>query len=1238
MKFYIEKCTKNKFFIVILSLIIFIYLSFLILPLIISPVLNKYAPEIERIVKDSANLNLKLDGIGVITTASLDLGIKAKNIELSLSQNSEKLLKAENLKVDLKLLPLIIKKIQLGNITADNINVTLGIKPNGDFDIIDYFPETPKEQEALKSLPLGFKFSNHLPNIKIKNYKISLKNIQNFKEYFIEGKQLAITEFILDKKIKFATKGKVVFDNHNISNYDIKIYNKIMPNLSLDDLIFPKEVQIETAQPQIQQNQPQINLTDILNAVVNRKLHADILADIKTSGTFKSPIQKGKFEINHLTTELNNELLPEGYIKLLFKDHYTNIDTIFYTSNDKNESTKICGNIKSGKKHFIDLSVKSNAKFNNIIKLINSIAQSFNYNDLKTLSATGAIDANFNIKSDFNNLISNGYLKVAPSSLKYGLYNLNINNINADINLENNNLKINNAGFSIFEHPLRLSGTITNEAIANLKLTAEKLSIKGLLLTICQFSLLKENNINSGTLSVIASIKGKLTEIKPDIKLSVNDINIFNLPLKTELSLKEGLIDLLLERDKFNGDIALNSLKISMDGSNITVPTAKICANSKDIDIKDSHLLLNNSRVDVKGIVKDYLTKDLDMNITASGNLSGADVSAFIPKDMRSMFPYRGSMPIKINAVGNDKKQKISFDLSATPSGFINILDIDKIRGKSSKIHSELNIENNNITIENSGLFVQNKSIAAFSGSINNITDPNLNINVSVPSNLSFIIPGMGNNSNITARGNVLISGSPFNPKLKGKVYLNDISIKEMDFALSNTVAQLNGEGIKGNATADTIKFGGIVGTNLFAKFELRNFTDFILENINSEAFSGKVSGNLSYNIPNFAFSLNMTGKNLNSMDAVYGAVGIPKALTGTLGFNTKLTGKGITDTEIIKSLKGNVDFDIKDGRFVSIGKLENIVNAQNITSNSILKSALSALTTANSIQETDKFKTITGNLTLYNGSANISNIEVSGPLMSYYVKGLYNIIPNTANLTILGRLDSKIITYLGPLGQLSAQKLLSYIPKFGTQTAQILDKLTQDPKNENISLIPKLTTGSENYKDFKVIFNGSVEKSTSVKSFKWLSVCDTSEMNIKQEAKNALQSVKDNINNQINSAKNSAENVKTNVTNIINTQKQNIENQKNAIEQTKQDVKNIKENAKQNTENLKKILLNATTNASKKVNEGLNTQTDPKTETSQTSQTQTQSQTSTSSDTQTANQNSTQPHEQDSSQSSQSE
>ena len=203
---------------------------------------------------------------------------------------------------------------------------------------------------------------------------------------------------------------------------------------------------------------------------------------------------------------------------------------------------------------------------------------------------------------------------------------------------------------------------------------------------------------------------------------------------------------------------------------------------------------------------------------------------------------------------------------------------------------------------------------------------------------------------------------------------------------------------------------------------------------------------------------------------------------------------------------------------------------------------------------------------------------------MSYYVKGTYNIIPNSANLIVLGRLDSKVVSVLGPLGQLSADKLLSYIPKFGAATSAILNQLTSNPNNEDTSLIPELSSGSTSYKDFKVIFNGPVESASSVRSFKWLSNCDTSEINLKSDLLNAQQAVLENVTNRITETQTKVENVQTNITNTVEAQKAKVEQAKKDIEQAKTDIKNAKESAKQSAENLKNLFKNAVKNSNQQV------------------------------------------------------
>ncbi len=1164
-----------------------LYILFLMLPLVLSPIANSYSGQLKELIKISTGLDAEIQGLGVTTSPKLAIGIKVKEFSLYTPADKSQIIELENAQINLKLLPLLFKKVELGNIKAEEIETKIVLKKDGTPVLLDFIPEQSEEnQQPLTSLPFGLKISNNLPNVKINEYEIKFIDDATKKTYYIDGKSLKISDFVLDKKIKISTNGEIIFDKNIVSKYNIKIFNKIMPNIQLDDLIFPKEVQIadEETPNTKNANNFSINIIDIFESINKNGLKLDLNTDIKTSGTFKNPVQKGYFEINGISVLVNGKQLPESYAKLIFKGKQTDIDSIFYTSADINEKTHLIGNIKSGNKPSINLTLRSNAKFNNIIRLIDSIAQSFGINDLKTITATGGIDADFNISSDMKTISSTGYLKIPSSSLHYGLYNISVSNINGDINLDNNNINVNNLGFSVMGHPLNITGKISSDAIADFKITAEKLSLKGLIGAIGQVNLLKENDFSSGTLSLDANLKGALTDIKPDIALSADNINIYNKLAQVRLLLNKAVIKLAISNNLINGDIDVNSLKMKHDMASVSIPKATVSMDSKNINIKESYVMINNSKVDVSGIVKDYSNENLNMNILAKGDLSSKDVAMFIPKEFQSMFPYKGSMPLNITAKGNDKIQHITFDLSATPNGYVKFLDINKLKGKNTKIHADIKAENNSLAFENSGIYAGTNQIATFKGGIKNLSAPNLNINLSVPENISFPIPGMGNNSNITANGIVNITDKPLTPKLKGKVNIADISVKDVDFALSNLIANLNGQGISGDATAEKMKFGGIIGTNLSSKFSLNNFTIFNLNDIKADAFGGKINGKLSYDIPKFAFGIDITGKGLNSTDAVYGAVGIPKALTGTMGFDAKLTSKGITDVEIFKNMKGNINFNIENGRFISIGRLENFVSAQNITSNSILKSAISALTTAHNIQETNKFKSIQGEMAMLNGNANISYINVTGPLMSYYVKGVYNILSNSANLLILGRIDSKIVSYLGPLGQLSAEKLLSYIPKFGAATAKFLNLLTQDPQNEKTELIPALSSGSTSYKDFKVIFNGSIEKASSVKSFKWLSTCDTTQIDLKQETKNAINAAKENVKGQVQSAKNTVENVKTNVTKIVENEKQKVETEKKAIEQAKNDVKNIKQNAGQNASNLGKLLFNAASNANKKM------------------------------------------------------
>ena len=1152
----------------ILGILVFCYVVFLAIPLLVNIYLKSHNADVVRMIEDVSGFKVVLNDIKLVTSPKLTAGIKLGHAEVA-PAGHENIFSADGFDIRLSILPLITKRIELDKISAKNTRIFIAVKKDGHFVIEDCLKNilsdtTTAPQSSTTGLPFGFKLSNRLPNIYLTNTNIEFYDQNKAKKYYFEAQKFNLTDFVFNKKVKIVSNGAVYLDETKHFSYDVKIKNHIMPNFDLNDMLFPATVETVSAPVNnvtvAKTSAPVINVIDIFEAIHTNRLAADLKADVETYGSIEDFHYYGYINVDGITIAVDGKTLPEGIVNVELNHNNAKISASLHPASD--ESLTLLSDIKTGKNFQFSVHVVSNAGINNIINLLDSVAKSFGIDDLDSLSGTGNIDADFSVTGDKKKIASSGYFKIPSGSLNYKAFNVLIDKIKADIDFSDNNVNIKDISFSVFNQPLKFYGTISNKAETDLHLTADKLLIKALVAAAGQVSLLKENVFNSGTLSMEAIWQGKLSEPVPSVSLSVDNLNIKNIPSNMTLKLKRALFDITTDDNAYEGLLNIETADIVSPFATVKAPRAEVTINEKDVNIDSAYILVDNSRIDISGSVKDYADpEDVSININASGSLVGSDLLSFIPADFRTGMSAKGKLPLKVSVTGNFKQQLINANLDISPNNYVSILDIDLLKNKSAVIKSSLKIADDSLKIYDTGLSAGGVNIATVDGVINNLSrTQNMSINFAVPSYVSMPVPMMGKNSEIKLTGNLHVGGTPLNPTLKGKASIPLIDLPDMAVKLENLDVNLNGPLAKGKGTLGKITSGGIVAENLSSDFTFNpNTFVFNLKNISGTAFKGDLSGDVSYNMINGKIGVNLKGSGLDAVSAINGAAGIKNALTGTLDFSANVTTSGVTDVDMIKNLKGNVSFDIGNGAFAGIGRIESLLSANNIMSNVILKAAVAALSSLPVIKESANFDYLKGAMTFNEGWANISSITSSGANVAYYITGKYNILNGSANVTILGRLSADVVAVLGPLGELSVDKLTSYIPKFGALTANIIKTVTANPANEKTEFIPQLSGDDEVYKDFKVEFNGGVESSSSVKSFKWLNNPDMSAIestSLKEQVQTSAENVKQNIKNNVDAIKNFKEQTSSDLKTTASDLKQQSEAAKENIKNQVQNVK----------------------------------------------------------------------------------
>lgn len=975
----------------ILSVFIALYLAFLfVLPKAID--LNKYSAKITKIIQQNTGYEALTEGLKVKTYWNLSVGASVDKTDL-LNSNNEKFAQINGLQIRVSLLPLLIKKIKITDIKADKVMAN-----------IDEKVESPSAHSH------NFTPEAKLPNINVKKYRISLLDGAN--NYTIKGTDLAIYDYILNKKIKLKSNGDLILNNRKQISYNISLASDIFPNAS-------------------QKNEDRkTQLIKIFKDLYNYDAQAKINADLKINKKNNETNINGKINLDEISMIIGEKTIPKSFVYLDFKDNKAKIDSTLYT--DANSKAIISGILQNGKNKYIDLHVLSKADLQNLILISKTLFKLAGKKDLEGISANGLINADFDLKSDFKKVESDGYLKIKDANISNNIYKVVLNNVNADIDFSQDYINIKKANANLNGEPITIVGSVDKNAIANIQVLAKNLQLKGLLFASGNTKTLKENNV-SGLVNATASIKGRLDKATPEINAQITNINIINKQSGSKISASKAVIN---TNAKAQGQAQITALKITPPTpASISVPKILLSINNNEINIQKTNLYINQIKTDLSGKISKLKTNPQLNAITV--NIPN-QISVPMEGYPNSKIILSGNLILN----GNLNKPQVHghFDIPLIKIPTIST----SIKSSTLQIDKDLILNCPQIQIADSAMKL-------------NATIKNDLSNGIIAKNIDFSAPTLDLNTLIPV-------------------------FKNMPKSSRAPMTILNGRNSIGN-----FKVGSIAASNVTSSISMKN-NILLLDNLRGEAYLGKIGGSTSYDIPHRRLHLSLQGRGLSANPAITAIIRRNDDINGILDFDSNLSMTGFRKPELLNNLKGSLNFIISNGKMGVLGKFEHLLYAQNVISNNIFRGSLNLVARAITAKNTGVYKYMKGKLYFSDGWTNINFIKTAGPSMSLYMTGRYNLIYNTANLIILGRISDDVVRILGPIGEFSVDKAISNIPKVGEITSSLINQISTDPHYENTSQIPDLTPKTEfKTKEFKVIIDGEVQKQSSVKSFKWL-------------------------------------------------------------------------------------------------------------------------------------------------------
>lgn len=276
---------------------------------------------------------------------------------------------------------------------------------------------------------------------------------------------------------------------------------------------------------------------------------------------------------------------------------------------------------------------------------------------------------------------------------------------------------------------------------------------------------------------------------------------------------------------------------------------------------------------------------------------------------------------------------------------------------------------------------------------------------------------------------------------------------------------------------ADKIHVRNIDATNFSAKLKLtqKAYVDEFKFNI----AQGLVLGSLQYDFLKDYIKLSINLNDANAAIMSEALFDLKGQVYGLVDGNFELACSGMANDKCFKTLSGEGNFRIADGRMPKLGSLEYLLKAGNLIKSGFTGLSINSLVDLITPLKTGEFESISGDIKISNGTADKINIYSKGKDLNMYMTGSYNIVSSVADMKIFGSLSKNITTVFGKIKNASLNTLFNTIPGINDSTELLLQ--------ENIGKIPNINDVTDIYRIFTAEINGDINGTNYVKSFKWV-------------------------------------------------------------------------------------------------------------------------------------------------------